>query len=92
MAERLLFFHGHTAECHPDCVLEAFAERWRLERVGGLEQVLETAQSEGWPVHVATRSSCADHLEHGDDQKSGFAFGQQARDPDDVGEEEPDDG
>jgi hypothetical protein len=45
---------------------------------GGCIAVIEQAKEQGWPIHVATRTTCAEHLEKGDDKAGEFAFGQAA--------------
>jgi hypothetical protein len=46
---------------------------------GGLITVARNAQEQGYPIHIATRTTCAEHLEKGDDKRADFAFGQPAR-------------
>ncbi len=46
---------------------------------GRYEWLIVTARAayeQGYPIHVATRTTCAEHIAEGDDQKAEFAFGQ----------------
>jgi hypothetical protein len=45
---------------------------------GGLIAVAENAKREGYPIHVATRETCQQHIVAGDHMRNGFAFGQEA--------------
>lgn len=60
------------------------AERSAEAGYGGLIAVAETASREGFPLHCATRTTCAEHIAEGDDQKDNWAFGQSAPAPLDV--------
>jgi hypothetical protein len=43
---------------------------------GGLIAVAENAKRDGYPIHVATRVTCQEHIVAGDDQREDFSFGQ----------------
>jgi hypothetical protein len=47
---------------------------------GGLVAVAENAKREGFPIHVATRTTCQQHIVAGDHMRNAFAFGQSAFD------------
>jgi hypothetical protein len=47
---------------------------------GGLIAVAENAKREGFPIHVATRTTCQQHIVAGDHMRNAFAFGQSAFD------------
>jgi hypothetical protein len=47
----------------------------------GLIATARAAKEQGYPIHVATRTTCAEHIAEGDDKKADFAFAQPAATP-----------
>jgi hypothetical protein len=66
----------HPCCRHPRCCPHALAASDAGPKYGGLIAVAETAQREGYPIHVATRTTCQQHIVAGDHMRQNFAFGQ----------------
>jgi len=62
-------YNGHPGE-------HQWAEA--ASRYDDLIRMLQTAYEKGYSIHVATRTTCVEHLKHGDDKATEFAFGQAA--------------
>ena len=65
-------------------LLEAMPRLFRaiegvLEAYGGFVGVVDYARENSYPIHVATRTTCAEHIEQGDDQQDDSAFGSAAK-------------
>lgn len=58
-----------------------------LPDYSGLISVAETAKRDGYPIHVATRTTCQQHIVAGDHIRPAFAFGQAALDAEQLIEE-----
>jgi hypothetical protein len=60
-------------------ILNGVEEAWdamnSIEReYPGVIAVLRHAEEQGFPIHVATRSTCAEHIEEGDDKAESWAL------------------
>ncbi len=56
------------------CSICRFGTSEDEDRYSGLISVARNANERGYPIHVATRGNCAEHLAEGDDKKTEFAF------------------
>lgn len=63
---------------HLAAIEHAAGER-ALPKYSGLIYYARRAEEQGWSLHVATRSTCAEHIAAGDDKATEFPFGVQDR-------------
>ncbi|MCA1572899.1 MAG: hypothetical protein LC798_21940 [Chloroflexi bacterium] len=77
---RAAYFKVPAGEPSTERLLDAMPRLLRavnviLDRYGGLYHALDNAQRRGYPIHVATRSTCQEHIEAGDHERDNFGFG-----------------
>ncbi len=71
-----------AGEPSTDQVIERLPDLYRAvegvlaagETISGLLGTVSAARESGYPIHAATRTTCAEHIAEGDDQKTKFAF------------------